>query len=149
MAGKAGSHKHGSYAVTIAEDGAIKVNRGDWLSKYSAAIHKGDVSRVYDYGRERGGQLVPMDDIDRIVAGETIYHVPTHSLFHAKKSPQKEQSSAMQSVWIGVGGKSGARAIGGVDTTLAWVYNLGDPLNKVRYANITDSGASIPDWDRG
>lgn len=71
---------HGKYSVNIASDGAILVKKGDWISKYSAAIHKGDTSKIYEYGRMRGKILIPIRDPNKITTGEKIYHIPTYVL---------------------------------------------------------------------
>jgi len=66
------------YRVSIAADGAIKVKPRDWLSKYSAAIHD-DFGHVHEYGRRsrRSGVIEPIQNVNLIQAGETIYHLPT------------------------------------------------------------------------
>jgi hypothetical protein len=80
---KAGTHSYGSFSVTVAADGAIKVRPGDWLSKYSQALHNGDVTRISEYARMSGGKLVAIDNPDLILAGETLYHLPTHAYHQA------------------------------------------------------------------
>ncbi|RZB38247.1 MAG: hypothetical protein SRB2_00593 [Desulfobacteraceae bacterium Eth-SRB2] len=80
---------HGRYTVTIADDGAILVKQGDWLSKYSAAIHRGDTTKIHEYGRLRGGKMTPVPDPNRISAGEKLYHVPTFANDKLKKSEKK------------------------------------------------------------
>ena len=72
------THSSGKYKVTISEDGAIAVKKGDWVSKYSAALHRGDTSRVNEYGRLRAGHMDPLADVNKIIAGETLYHVPSY-----------------------------------------------------------------------
>ncbi|MEM7231167.1 MAG: hypothetical protein AAF517_03275 [Planctomycetota bacterium] len=82
-------YTHGKYSVSIADDGAIRVQKGDWLSKYSAAMYGGDCFRgIREYGRrDARGQLVPIADLDRIYTGETVYHRPTFLLSqHRSKS---------------------------------------------------------------
>jgi len=71
------TYRRGKYRVEIARDGAIQVRRGDWLSKYSAAIHN-NFYEVYEYGRINClGRMEYILDVDKIYAGETIYHIPT------------------------------------------------------------------------
>ncbi len=71
--------RNGRYSVEVASDGAIRVKPGDWISKYSAAIHN-DFTHIHEYGR-RGpqGEIIPVADPDRIRAGETLYHLPTRA----------------------------------------------------------------------
>lgn len=71
------TYRNGPYSVTVAGDGAIQVKQGDWLSKYSAAIHN-DFFHIHEYARRTpAGQLEPLADPNRIRAGETLYHLPT------------------------------------------------------------------------
>lgn len=64
------------YQVDVANDGAIGVQRNDILTAYSMAIH-GVPWEIYEYARMRGGRLSHVEDPNRIVAGETLYHIPT------------------------------------------------------------------------
>ncbi len=65
------------YEVEIDAFGMIHVKPGDWLSKYSFAIH-GHPWNVYEYGRgSPSGDVVPIADVDVIQAGKTLYHLPT------------------------------------------------------------------------
>jgi hypothetical protein len=67
----------GRYEVDVAENGAIKVRHGDWLSKYSAAIY-GTYWNVQVFARkDRRGRLVPVANPNLIHMGEIIYHLPT------------------------------------------------------------------------
>ena len=50
---KAGNQVHGSFRVSVGEDGSIVVKPGDWLSKYSAAMYKGDTKHVNEFGALR------------------------------------------------------------------------------------------------
>jgi hypothetical protein len=69
--------KDGRFQVEIAADGALRVKNGDWLSKYSAAIHD-DYSHVHEFARKsQTGQLVPIANPNLIYPGETLYHLPT------------------------------------------------------------------------
>lgn len=73
-----GSYMGKTYSVDVADNGAIHVQPGDWLSKYSVAIYK-DPAKVYDiYGREdKKGVINPITNVNLIFAGETVYHLPT------------------------------------------------------------------------
>jgi RHS repeat-associated protein len=71
------SYSYGRFNVSIDQSGAIKVKSGDWLSKYSAALHGGDVTKVNEYERLTNGKFVPVANPDQITAGETLYHQPT------------------------------------------------------------------------
>lgn len=72
------------YSVTVAEDGAIRVRRGDSLDQYSMAIH-GVPFREREYLRYRGNRLVPVQNVDLIYTGETLVHAPTLAA-HKKRS---------------------------------------------------------------
>jgi hypothetical protein len=70
----------------MGEDGAIVVRKDDHLSRYSAALHGGDTTRVREYvsvqvDRSMPDQstlnIKPIENVDRIEEGEVIYHVPT------------------------------------------------------------------------
>lgn len=75
-----GTHRHGKHSVTIGRDGKIVAKEGDWLSKYSAAMYEGDPSRVSEFGRLWRGRMISVTDANRIVADETIYHIPTYQV---------------------------------------------------------------------
>jgi len=67
------------YQVDVAPDGAIKVKPGDWLSKYSYAMY-GNFDHIGEFGRMNNrGVLAPVQDPNRIIAGETLYHLPTYN----------------------------------------------------------------------
>ena len=73
-------YSNGGHTVTVADDGAIVVKPGDWLSKYSMAIHR-DFNHVNEFGRKTpapSGPVKPVQNVDQISAGETLYHLPTH-----------------------------------------------------------------------
>lgn len=88
----AGEHKFGGHQVSIADDGKIVVKPGDWLSKYSAAMYKGDTKRFNEFGRLKGGKLEPVADVNKIVAGETLYHVATHELWAKSRPAEKTEA---------------------------------------------------------
>jgi hypothetical protein len=70
------------YTVTMGPDGAIKVKHGDWLSKYSAAMYN-DFKHIDEFGRrDQSGKLRRIQNVNRIVAGETIFHIPTYRKAH-------------------------------------------------------------------
>jgi hypothetical protein len=75
---KPGTYRKLGYAVQIGPNGAIAVRHGDWLSKYSMAIH-GNPWRVHQYGhRDEGtGAIQVITNVGLIHAGETIYHIPS------------------------------------------------------------------------
>jgi hypothetical protein len=63
-------------------DGAIKVKHGDWLSKYSAAMYN-DFKHIHEFGRmDASGNLRRIRNVNLIIAGETIYHMPTYRKMH-------------------------------------------------------------------
>ena len=64
------------YEVLVSDNGAIKVKPKDWLSKYSMAMY-GTPLRVREFARKHGGALQPITNLDLIIAGETLYHIPT------------------------------------------------------------------------
>lgn len=70
---------NGKYQVEIAEDGAIKVRRGDRLIHYALAIHK-RVAGISEFGRKNSlGKLVPIRQPNlQLYVNEIVYHVPTY-----------------------------------------------------------------------
>lgn len=71
-----GLHQGGGYSVRISNDGSIQVKPGDSISKYSMAIH-GDFNHFHEYGRRNAaGQIIPVDNVNLIHAGETLYFMP-------------------------------------------------------------------------
>lgn len=69
--------RNGKYHVEVAPDGAIRVKPGDWLSKYSAAIHN-NVWAIREFARrDASGKFVAIRNPNRIYAGEVIYHLPS------------------------------------------------------------------------
>ncbi len=71
------TYKFRKFSVDVESDGAISVNPGDSLSKYSAAIHN-DFIHVYEFGRKNSdGTVQAVTDINKIYANETLYHIPT------------------------------------------------------------------------
>lgn len=84
----------GGYAVNIAADGAIQVQEGDSLSKYSMAI-EGNFNHIGDFkhrrhqtdGQIRTSDLRTIDNVDYIMTGETLYHMPTHNAWRLGFTP--------------------------------------------------------------
>jgi hypothetical protein len=70
-------YRNGRYSVEVGSEGAIKVRPGDWLSKYSAAMFN-TFWRVYEFGRKGRFGVEPIQNVNLIYAGETIYHIPTY-----------------------------------------------------------------------
>jgi len=64
------------FTVTIDDDGSLLVKAGDMLSGYSMAIH-GDFDHIHDYSRKKNGVLFPVENVDLIYAGETLWHEPS------------------------------------------------------------------------
>jgi hypothetical protein len=65
------------YQVTIRGDGSIRVEPGDWISKYSDAIH-GNPWQWSEYARKSAnGTFNLLPNVHKIMAGEIIYHVPS------------------------------------------------------------------------
>ena len=74
------TYSYGGHAVNVADDGAIVVKPGDWLSKYSMAIHH-DFNHANEFGRKTpppNGPVLQIVKVDIIRSGETVYHLPTH-----------------------------------------------------------------------
>src|SRR5438874_1160498 len=70
------------YKLTMRTNGAIQVQLGDWLSKYSAAIYN-DFAHIHEFGRmDASGNLRRVQNVNRIFTGETIYHIPTYRKAH-------------------------------------------------------------------
>lgn len=71
------THRYVLYQVTVRGDGSILVEHGDWISKYSDAIH-GNPWQWSEYARKSAnGTFNPLPNVNRIRTGETIYHVPS------------------------------------------------------------------------
>ena len=87
------TYSHGKYGVSVDSNGAITVQKGDWLSKYSAALKGGDTSQVYDYERKVDGKYIPVADPNKIKAGETIYHRPTRLLHEVNEANREYEST--------------------------------------------------------
>jgi hypothetical protein len=66
-----------------------------------------------------------------------VMHMPPMVI--TAKAPDK----LLDSVWLGVGVQSGGRILFGIDSVAGPLFNLGDHLNRVRYAVIMQEGASI------
>jgi hypothetical protein len=82
------------YSVTMGMDGAIKVRHGDWLSKYSAAIYN-DFKHIHEFARmDRSGKLSPIRNVNLIIAGETIYHMPTYKKMHPMRMDALELTAS-------------------------------------------------------
>ncbi len=82
------AYKYKKFVLNIKSDGAITVNQGDSLSKYSAALHN-DFLHIYEFGRKNSdGTIQVISDRDNISANETIYHIPTATGQPAAKLPQ-------------------------------------------------------------
>ena len=52
----------------------------------------------------------------------------------------------MTKVWLGLGIESAGTILFGMDSKVVWLVNLGDPLDKVRYAQLTEEGARVGLW---
>lgn len=83
------NYSNGTYSVTVAENGAILVKPGDWLSKYSAAIYN-NLTTLEVFVRP--GPRGPSDDVTQVIAnknlinaGETILHKPTWEQWKKKR----------------------------------------------------------------
>lgn len=79
-------YTQGGYTVIVADDGAIVVNHGDSLSKYSMAIF-GDFNSIgRKFGRMKAGNVKSFeesgDNINLIYPNETIYQTSRYKLRH-------------------------------------------------------------------
>lgn len=80
------------FSVEVAADGAIQVRRGDWLSKYSAAMYNDLFCYEGVFGRlQPDGGMQEIVNHDLIREGETLYHIPTWFFFHEKKKVPEPQ----------------------------------------------------------
>ena len=68
------TYSNGIHSVTINSDRSIIVKHGDWLSKYSAAIHGDPKVHWGDYAREVNGNFINIDNPNQINVGEKIYY---------------------------------------------------------------------------
>lgn len=80
--------QNGRFHIDMEPDGAVHVHSGDSLSMYSAAIYcragaAPDFSHVGEFARmNTDNALETIRDVNRIKAGETIYHRPTYEKYH-------------------------------------------------------------------
>jgi len=87
-------YSYKEFSFEMQEDGRILVKKGDWLSKYSAAMYDGDTSlkRVDEFVRLKKRYVTPIENMDLndlkkeiilienknlIKEGEDIYHIIT------------------------------------------------------------------------
>jgi hypothetical protein len=89
-----GTFARDSYRVSIAEDGKILVNEGDWLSEYSWALY-GDYDTLQVFVRPNPAITSPsqqingikeIEDVDLIKTGEYLIHEPTYFHWMEKRS---------------------------------------------------------------
>ena len=66
----------GGFSVKIEDDGSIIVKPGDTIGGYCKAIH-GNFDHLYEYSRPNGQTTVPVENINLIYAGETLFHEPS------------------------------------------------------------------------
>ena len=52
----------------------------------------------------------------------------------------------MTKVWLGLGIESGGTIVFGMDSKVVWLLNLGDPVSRVRYAQLTEEGVRAGIW---
>jgi len=84
------------YQVTVRGDGSIRVKNGDWISKYSDAIH-GNPWQWSEYARKsENGTFNPLPNVNRIKAGEIIYHVPSIPIIQGIVPNSTSESSEEQ-----------------------------------------------------
>lgn len=70
------SYSNRGYSVAINNDGSIIVKGGDTVGGYSIAIY-GNLEHMNEFARKKNGTLVPVENINLIRAGETLWHVPS------------------------------------------------------------------------
>ena len=85
---------HKQHGIHIAEDGTVAVRKGDWLSKFSAAMHNGDMTDIHEFAREDPvtGDVLPVQDLDLIEEGETLYYLP-----QVKKHEENKEAALTES----------------------------------------------------
>lgn len=76
-----GTYRHGKQSFVVGRDGGIKVKHGDCLSAYAAAT-LGNPMRANEFGRMQGARLQHIANLNLILAGETVYHMPTYNAAH-------------------------------------------------------------------
>src|SRR5262245_32894211 len=79
-----GPYSYGGRSLVLAADGGIKVRPGDTISGYSGCLYRDVLVGWEEYGRDSGGTVTRLDDPNRIVVGQTVYHIPTWA---ARKAP--------------------------------------------------------------
>lgn len=93
-------YSHGGYSVRIAPDGAILVKAGDQTSHYSMAKYHNFKDMDVRFGRKVSGKVktfkeIPGADINKIIAGETIYDIETHKKGGWGTQPPTPKESAL------------------------------------------------------
>jgi len=101
--------KYKKFSVTVGNDGAIIVKKGDWLSKYSAAFNRGDTTKLNEYGIKEKGVVEPIPSRD-LKEGETIYHIPTYERWLDANPKEKAKAHAYKAIKDFEKRKSGPRA---------------------------------------
>ncbi len=81
-----GTYAYGGRTLVLAADGSIKVKSGDSVSGYSGCLYRDVLMGWEEYGRASGTAVKPLDNPNLIMAGETLYHIPT---WKAKGAPGK------------------------------------------------------------
>jgi hypothetical protein len=82
-----GPYSHGGRTLVLAADGGIQVKRGDTVSGYSGCLYRDVLMGWEEFGRPKGGAVMPLADPNLIMAGETIYHIPTWAARGAPTRP--------------------------------------------------------------
>ncbi len=117
-------YERGPYSVEVADNGEIRVQPGDWLSKYSYAMF-GNYTTLNDYVRPdptRATGWKPIDNKDLIKAGEILLYKPTFEDWKKhKRAPVKQPAGedptptdpgdVRSSTWT-------AASLGGLDGTV-------------------------------
>src|SRR5262245_25924746 len=91
-----GPYSYGGHSLALAADGGIQVRPGDTVSGYSGCLYRDVLVGWEEFGEADGSAVKPLADPNRIVAGKTVYHIPTWNAANPPVSdPSKKKALAL------------------------------------------------------
>lgn len=116
-----GNYSKGGYSLTLRAGGAVSVRSGDWVSKYCTCLYGDPLMGWEEFGRLKGGRMCRLDDPNKLVVGETLYHIPTYAVKGGSVLPAVVSSN----VWFGFGVNYGGQFfLIGTNAAHGWMYSL-------------------------
>src|SRR5262245_52038263 len=82
-----GPYEHGGFRINLAADGGIRVKAGDSVSAYSGCLYKDVLMGWEEYGKDAGGAVRRLDNVNQIAVGEMVYHIPTWQATNQRPGP--------------------------------------------------------------